>query len=132
MEEQGEEAPLGAPPDRVEGSREGATLLKVACGVAGLLALVVGLAVGLTVGRSSWTQPAAPRRAFTFQRFQSCAELEEMFNAKLASPKDLSVRADSGMLYPAYHSDYCEYCDCSSTGEDYHVYGEPMMMVRHG
>ena len=144
MEERGKEEIGSAPADRVEAHPAAGPPASVAGlprnrwkwvlaagGASALLAIVLGLAVGLTTGRS-WAQPAAPRRAFNFKRFQSCNELREAFDAKRVDGLPggrVPVRPDSNALHPAYHSDYCEYCDCSSNGEDYNVHGEPMMTV---
>ena len=89
--------------------------------VAGVwLAFVFGLA-----SQKPWEQPDAPHKPFEFARFASCKEMQEGFNAKVREGTSNSlltegdaepgVRPDSGLWYPRYESDYCDYCNCSGS-----------------
>ena len=57
------------------------------------LALVIGLAVGLTMGKCGrWCQPSTPRRAFSYKHFESCKHVQEAFKSEvLAVPTDVSL-----------------------------------------
>ena len=89
------------------------------------LALVIGLAVGLTMGKCGrWCQPSTPRRAFSYKHFESCKHVQEAFKSEVRTEGPSTgaltgqkMRPVASLLYFPYQSDYCDYCNCSGNAE---------------
>ena len=110
----------------------------VIAGVAGAvgLAVIIGLSVGLTVGKGKgWKQPNAPRRAFSYEYFTSCEDAQKMFqvevmdtatSANMVTGTMATMSADNSFWYPTYPNDYCDYCNCSGGS----VFDGPVMYAQ--